>query len=190
MPGRRMGLSIVVLGALLACKQKGETGSGAPAPSAAAAPSTAAPATTPTAAAAERVAASATAESAAVTGVPTEGNSKPPTLTEWTEAGEITVKHSGPLGCETKLVREWLRVSCRDQPGKPKIQTAKLSAGKDHGSIPPFIKPGVASVLTQVKRDMRAVYTFEWVGFARKLTVEWPKGAPTPTIAFDEPPPN
>lgn len=43
-------------------------------------------------------------------------NSTVPTIAEWDAAPwEITVSRSTPLGCETKMVREWLRVSCRDE---------------------------------------------------------------------------
>lgn len=182
-----IGLALSV-GALLACKKEEAKPEGTPAATAATAAPTPTPAATP-APAAEPAAPK--EESQAKTGIPTEGNSKPPTVAEWNDVGEITVRHSTPLACETKLVREWLRVSCRSgDDSKHKIQGVKLTSGADSGGIPPFTKKGVASIVTRVKKGMNAEYTFEWDSFSRKLEVSWPNGAPAPTIAFDQPPPS
>jgi hypothetical protein len=177
-------VGLCVLVALLACK-KGEEKKAEPVgtPPVATAPP---PATTRVAAPEE----SAPSRQQTETGLPTpsEGTSKPPTVVEWGAVKEITVRHSTPLNCETKLVREWLRVSCRTK--QPYITYGvTLTSGKDHGGIPPFVKPGVASIVTQVKKGMNAEYTFDWGSFTRKLTVAWPSGAPNPTIEFDSPPP-
>lgn len=176
---------IVVCAALLACKKEESKPEPVPTPVAA---TTTAPAAT-SAAPTERAAPE---RQQTTTGlpVPTEGTSKPPTVAEWGAVGEITVRHSTPLNCETKLVREWLRVSCRSsEKGPYLIEGVKLTGGKDHGGIPPFVKKGVASIVTQVKKGMSAEYTFDWGNFTRKLTVSWPNGAPNPTIEFDSPPP-
>ncbi|MCC6213356.1 MAG: hypothetical protein IT376_00675 [Polyangiaceae bacterium] len=184
---RHPALSITfVLAALLACKKEEQA---APTPAAEApaaqpaAPAAAPPAATPAAPPA------ATAEPLpqAKTGMPTEGNSKPPTVAEWNAVGEITVRHSTPLNCETKLVREWLRVSCRSDSGsKHKIQSVTLTNGNAPGGIPPFVKAGtVASIVMQVKKNVNVQYTFDWGTFARRLTVQWPNGAPSPSYEFD-----
>jgi hypothetical protein len=176
---------IVVCAALLACKKEETKPEPVPTPVAA---TTTASAATSAAAPAD----SAPERQQTTTGlpVPTEGTSKPPTVAEWGAVGEITVRHSTPLNCETKLVREWLRVSCRSsEKGPYLIEGVKLTSGKDHGGIPPFVKKGVASIVTQVKKGMSAEYTFDWGNFTRKLTVSWPNGAPNPTIEFDSPPP-
>jgi hypothetical protein len=175
---------LLLLSALLACKK--EEAEKEPAPTAAApVPS---PVVPPEPTPAPRPSAE---ESPSAGGIPTEGNSKPPTVAEWNAVGEITVRHSTPLGCETKLVREWLRVSCRtNEHSKYTIVGVKLTGGKDSGGIPPFEKKGVASIVTRVKKGMTAEYTFDWGSFTRKLSVAWPNGAPRPSIDFDEPPPS
>ncbi|MCA9631982.1 MAG: hypothetical protein KC766_30220 [Myxococcales bacterium] len=121
------------------------------------------------------------------TGIPTEGTSKPPTIAEWNAVGEITVRHSTPLGCETKLVREWLRVSCRTLgDGSNQIMSAALTEGKNPGGIPAFVKKGVASIVMPVRKNGYAVWTFTWSEWgSRKLTVSWPNGNPRPIIEFD-----
>jgi hypothetical protein len=177
-------LGIAVLLALLACKNEEEK-KPEPVPTTPAV-TTPPPATTSAAPPVE----TAPSRQQTATGLPmpTEGTSKPPTVAEWGAVKEITVRHSTPLNCETKLVREWLRVSCRTK--MPYIAYGvKLTSGKDHGGIPPFVKKDVASIVTQVKKGMSAEYTFDWGSFTRKLTVAWPNGAPNPTIEFDSPPP-
>lgn len=178
-----VGAGFLLFSVLLACKQEAKKEE-APPKSAPEIPAVApvTPATTPSAPAAP------TSGSESKTGIPTSGTSKPPTVAEWGAVGEITVRHSTPLACETKLVREWLRVSCRTSDGTPnQIQGVKLTRGKDSGGIPPFVKKGVASIVTQVKPGIDADWTFEWSEWGKRvLTVKWPNGAPAPTYEFDQ----
>jgi hypothetical protein len=179
--------AVLAFAALLACKSEETKPESPPAPVTAA---TTAPVATSATPAPTESAAAARQETRTGLPIPTEGTSKPPSVAEWGAVGEITVRHSTPLNCETKLVREWLRVSCRTGGKGPYlIEGVKLTGGKDHGGIPPFVKKGVASIVTQVKTGMSAEYTFDWGNFTRKLTVAWPNGAPNPTIEFDAPPP-
>ncbi len=178
-----MGVGICVLVLLLACKQEAKKEELAPPP----------PIATATAAAPTPTAPPAPAEPAATgpeskTGMPSGGTSKPPTVAEWGAVGEITVRHSTPLACETKLVREWLRVSCRTPDSSAnQIQGVKLTRGADSGGIPPFVKKGVASIVTRVKPGIDADWTFDWSQWGRRvLTVKWPNGAPAPTYEFDQ----
>ncbi|MCA9645763.1 MAG: hypothetical protein H6718_30580 [Polyangiaceae bacterium] len=182
-----LGALALVLVALLACKQNDEQ---APTPAAAQPELPANPAEpTPAAAAPEEapVAAPAAAQPQSRTGIPTEGTSKPPTIAEWNAVGEITVRHSTPLGCETKLIREWLRVSCRTLGnGSNQVLSAALTEGRNAGGIPAFVKKGVASIVMQVRKNGYAVWTFNWSEWgSRKLTVSWPNGNPRPIIEFD-----
>jgi hypothetical protein len=174
----------LLLGALLACKEeaKKEEATAAPAVTPAAAP-VPTPAEPPPP---EPDKPSAGSESK--TGTPSSGNSKPPTVAEWGSVGEITVRHSTPLNCETKLVREWLRVSCRTSPdSQNQIQDVKLTRGNDSGGIPPFVKKGVASIVTRVKPGIDADFTYQWSQWGKRvLTVKWPHGAPAPTYEFDQ----
>lgn len=178
---------IVVCVALLACKKEETKPEPVPTPATA---TTTASAATSAAAPTESPELAGRQQTATGLPMPTEGTSKPPTVAEWGAVKEITVRHSTPLNCETKLVREWLRVSCRSsEKGPYLIEGVKLTSGKDHGGIPPFVKKGVASIVTRVTKGMSAEYTFDWGNFTRKLTVNWPNGAPNPTIEFDSPPP-
>ncbi len=196
--GWGLGALALVWVALLACKQSDESGTPAAAqpeqpvpanPALPAAPNGQAPQVAePAGAAPAPVAPQPVAEQPqSRTGIPTEGTSKPPSTAEWNAVGEITVRHSTPLGCETKLVREWLRVSCRTLGnGSNQILSAALSQGKNPGGIPPFVKKGVASIVMPVRRNGFAVWTFTWSQWgSRKLTVSWPNGNPRPIIEFD-----
>lgn len=42
-----------------------------------------------------------------------EGRSYPPTFDEWLRVEEINVTNSSAAWCETKMVREWVRINCR-----------------------------------------------------------------------------
>ena len=180
-----MGVGICVLSLLLACKQEAKKEELAPPPPIATA-TAAAPTPTAPPAPAEPAAPATGPESK--TGMPSGGTSKPPTVAEWGAVGEITVRHSTPLACETKLVREWLRVSCRTPDSSAnQIQGVKLTRGADSGGIPPFVKKGVASIVTRVKPGIDADWTFDWSQWGRRvLTVKWPNGAPAPTYEFDQ----
>ncbi|MCA9593954.1 MAG: hypothetical protein KC776_11605 [Myxococcales bacterium] len=177
---------LVVTVALLACKKE-EDKTEAPRAEATPAATPVAPAPEPTPAEPARTA-EPSDQPQSRTGIPTEGNSKPPTVAEWNAVGEITVRHSTPLGCETKLVREWLRVSCRTASSDAnQILAVELTRGKDSGGIPPFVKKGVASIVTRVKPGMDAEWTYRWSQWGtRKLMVRWPNGAPSPTYEFDQ----
>src|SRR5688572_11906765 len=94
---------LCVLLALLACK-KGEEKKAEPI---AATPVAPAPPPATTSAAAPEESAPSRQQTATGLATPSEGTSKPPTVVEWGAAKEITVRHSTPLNCETKLVREW-----------------------------------------------------------------------------------
>lgn len=108
-----------------------------------------------------------------------------PTVAEWAAVPrEITVRRSTPLGCETKMVREWLRVSCRnknDVGGTP-LDVKKLGGCVNDTYV--FASGGVTSVVTPVLRGKECDVRFTWTLGAALLWVHWPNGAPRPTIAF------
>jgi hypothetical protein len=151
-----------------------------PAPSASAAPSvTASAAPSAIASAAPSATASAGAE-----------RTPEPELAEWGKAREITVKGSGKLACETKMVREWLRVMCVNRNAEDGTPTAiAISKGRhDHAKgenlravndIITLIMPVVPG--TDVEAD------FKWSSGGHALTVRWPEGKPVSDriIAFD-----
>ncbi|MEZ4219707.1 MAG: hypothetical protein R3B13_02180 [Polyangiaceae bacterium] len=180
-------LAVPVVLALLACKQGDDTA----ATTSAATPAPPAPSAEPSPAPSTDEPPSAELESIAreivPKGIPTE-RSKPPTVAEWNAASEITVRHSGPLGCETKRVREWLRVSCRTPGGKPpQVQSVQiLEPQKKDPEYFTYEAKGVASIVLPLRQGMNAKIQFTWSEHgSRVLSATWPKGAPAPGISFD-----
>lgn len=109
------------------------------------------------------------------------GRSAVPTVDEWTAAKEITVKGSTKLNCETKMVREWLRVSCRgknDTGGEPKNVTMKKGGGRGDTFV--FSGNKVASLVCPFVNGTDIVAEFEWTDKKKELVVSWPWGAPEP----------
>lgn len=151
---------------------------------------TAAPAQTSAPAAVTNAPAATTAPAAtssAITNAPApaatgpNGRSAVPTLDEWNAASDVTVKGSSKLGCETRMVREWLRVSCRGKNatgGEPSNVTLKKGGG--HGDTFTFARNKVASLVCPFVDGTDIVAEFEWTDSKHELVVSWPHGAPTP----------
>jgi hypothetical protein len=116
--------------------------------------------------------------------------SRVPKLNEWNAVPrEITVRHSTPLGCETKMVREWLRVSCRTKDGRDPFEMAHSHQEGQQAYL--FNNDAVASVVVQVVpgKEYQAEYTYQ-IGAkhgSSTLVVKWPAGAPRPSIYFTDP---
>lgn len=110
-----------------------------------------------------------------------------PTVAEWDSVPrEISVSRSTPLNCETKMLREWLRVSCR-----PKSSTGGTPTGVKHKLGPEadtyyFSKGGIASLVTPVKRGKHQESIFTWTDKVQTLVIDWPHGAPRPVIRFTD----
>jgi hypothetical protein len=91
------------------------------------------------------------------------------------------VKGSSALNCETKMVREWLRVSCRgknDTGGKPTAVTLTRGGGK--GDTFTFASKDVASLVCPFVDGVHFEAEFKWTDKKKKLVVKWPHGAPKP----------
>jgi hypothetical protein len=116
-----------------------------------------------------------------------EAHSAVPTIAEWNAVPrEITVNRSTPLNCETKMVREWLRVSCREKNntgGTPKA-VDKLRGCSSETFL--FAKPEqkIASVVMPVRRGNHCEVRFSWTDKTQSLVMDWPSG-PRPTIKFE-----
>lgn len=119
-----------------------------------------------------------------------EGRSWPPTEDEWRRVGECTVKGSSAAGCETKLVREWLRVVCRDHDeewpdGYERLEGVLLING-GHGDARIFrLEHGVALVIPIVKGD-DAKARFVWQRNLQQLNMKFPSDAAAPVMWLDK----
>ncbi len=114
------------------------------------------------------------------------GRSWLPTDDEWRREKECTVKGSTAAGCETKLVREWLRVRCLPQDDRDDVEGIEVLAG-GHGDSRVFRNDGSVLIIPLVEGDS-AKARFKWSKTQRDLNLEFPKGG-TRTMAFAEPAP-
>ena len=120
--------------------------------------------------------------------IPAPG-SKVPTIAEWNAVPrEINVSGSGSNNCETKMLREWLRVSCRKHVdhGDPG-QVDTFSGGQQHFQFPAAGQPasGVVSVVVQVVKQKKFRAKFHWADtHEATLKVSWPGDAADPTITL------
>lgn len=114
-----------------------------------------------------------------------EGRSWVPTEDEWRREKECTVKGSTAAGCETKLVREWLRVRClaSDEDDVENIEV--LQGG--HGDARAYRNDGSVLMIPLVEGDA-AKARFTWSKTERELTLDFPKGGAR-TMAFSAPVP-
>ena len=121
--------------------------------------------------------------SATSTAIPQAPTSKVPSLEEWSRVGEVTVKGSSALSCETKMIREWFRVSCsgkNDTGGMP--TTVRIVSGRQPGAHE-YQVGGVASLVTPYFPGTHLEAVFSWTDKSHKLVLDWPKDAPKrPTI--------
>jgi hypothetical protein len=102
------------------------------------------------------------------------GRSWPPTEDEWRRAPECVVKGSTAAGCETKLIREWLRVLCRDTNEDDTPYNAVVLEG-GHGDARVYRHDGLGLLIPLVEGDVARV-RFEWDTKQRELRLDWPRG--------------
>ena len=105
------------------------------------------------------------------------GRSAVPTLDEWGSLKkEVTVKGSSALKCETKIVREYMRISCRgknDTGGTPK-GVMVIKGG--HGEASTYAAAGMTSLIVPYVEGINLEATFAWTDKSSKLVINWPKG--------------
>ncbi len=111
------------------------------------------------------------------------GRSAAPTLDEWAKMPkEVTVKGSSALKCETKILREYLRVSCKgkvDPEGDPR--GIKILKG-GHGEAFAYAGEGVISLVMPYVEGTDFEAAFSWTNKSHKLTARWPKGSKQPVV--------
>ncbi len=111
-----------------------------------------------------------------------------PTVAEWNAAGDVDVDGKDKVHCETRMVREWLRVSCRGKNDSGGAPTAvSITKGKTTDTLT-YVNKGVTSLIVPFEPGMKAFEAiYAWEDKSVVLTVKWPAGAkrPSPVGAFD-----
>jgi hypothetical protein len=103
-----------------------------------------------------------------------------PSTAEWdAQTKEVTVHGSSARMCETKMVREWLRVSCRGEPaGYGQAQSVTVLSGGGRGDDFVFSSAGVASLIVRFVPGVDLKAKFGWAQKSSTIHVYWPRGAP------------
>jgi acetyltransferase AlgX (SGNH hydrolase-like protein) len=101
------------------------------------------------------------------------------------QASEIIVAGSSDAACETKQIREWLRIVC---PHTEEARPLDIAIEKDdtHQAMP-LVMPNQLSLLAPVEPGKELVAKITWSDKIRVLHLTWAAGATKPTIAFDKP---
>jgi hypothetical protein len=108
-----------------------------------------------------------------------------PVPAQWRDLPEITVAGSSAARCETKLLREWLRVVCVGSDSGGNTTPNAITIDEDStGSAMVMVMPVSASLTVAVAPGATVRATFAWTGTTRRLDVTWPAGAAAPTAAF------
>lgn len=143
-----------------------------------------APTSTQAAGTTQTAAVPATAIAAPATPAPLPaGRSTPPTLAEWnTQQKEVTVKGSSALNCETKVVREYLRVSCRGKNDSGGTPTGIVIKKGGHGEAFTYTGGGIASLVVPFVEGTNFAADFSWSDKSHTLTVSWPRGNKRPEV--------
>jgi hypothetical protein len=103
------------------------------------------------------------------------GRSWLPTDAEYRHYKEMAVSGSTAAGCETKKVREWLRLRCR-QNGVigPKPKGARILKG-GHGDEVISLYSDVLTVIVPIVPGDTLEAELVWEGETRALRIEWPE---------------
>jgi hypothetical protein len=114
------------------------------------------------------------------------GRTATPSIAEWSSVGEVSVRNSSSLGCETKMVREWLRVTCHGlaKDNAPTgVQVIRPTGDREYFI---FNSGGIASLVMPVRSGVDAEARYTWPKWGvRTLRVSWPIGASSPSMSFD-----
>jgi hypothetical protein len=114
-----------------------------------------------------------------------EGRSYVPAPEDWAAVTETTVKGSSDAGCETKQIREWLKVACLPKGGRTPTGVEVVRGGE--GDAHALFAQQSAVLLAPVLRGKQVHARFFWRQQTQDLTIEWPTTAEHPTLAFGEP---
>lgn len=144
--------------------------------------SAAAPASQAPASAMPTTAVSTTTTSAPTSTAAAFEESAEPELKEWATSKIVKVPGSTKNSCETRMVREWLRVMCVNRSterGTPKLVTIQRGRpGKGHKGENLKVVNETTTLLVPVRPGTDFAATFEWENGSDELTVKWPQGTP------------
>jgi len=113
---------------------------------------------------------------------PTSDRSPVPVPLVWKQAPEVIVAGSTAASCETKQVREWLRVQCTRTDG---AAPTKIEVQRDDGGEALVLEmPQEISALIPVVEGREFAAKITWTNATRVLHVGWPSGG-KPIMAFD-----
>ncbi|MDP3500033.1 MAG: hypothetical protein Q8S33_06865 [Myxococcales bacterium] len=119
-----------------------------------------------------------------------EGRSWPPTDDEWRAVPEVNVKGSTAANCETRQVREWFRMTCRDlypdEEDAPTLRVESIQVLRGgHGDVLLDGSYNQRTVILPVLDGETTVLDVAWEDHTRELILEHPKGG-APKRAFGD----
>jgi hypothetical protein len=121
------------------------------------------------------------AAAAGMRATPSSGRRSPvPTVAEWEAAPGLAVTGAEAVGCAGRVLRDWMRVSCRGAPaglGAPTV--VEITAGGRTDTYR-FAKGGVTSIVAPLVPGARLEAELGWQRGHRTLVVDWPRGRPMP----------
>jgi hypothetical protein len=118
--------------------------------------------------------------------IPAPG-STPPTVAEWDAVTkEVRVSGSSALGCETKMLREWLRVSCNQKGALTPTKVKTEHSGGQQAFVGMFGKKSSVVVQVVKGREYSAKYGWQNAGAASEATllIEWPSDHERPVVSL------
>lgn len=110
------------------------------------------------------------------------GRTPVPSIAEYAAAREVTVKGSSALHCETKMIREWLRITCRGKNDTGGAPTTVVVYHGGRGETVAFAAGGVTSLITPVLEGTDFDAKFSWTDKSHPLVIKWPRGAQRPAV--------
>ncbi len=109
-----------------------------------------------------------------------------PLPSQWNDSPEMLVPGSTAATCETKRVREWLRILCipitlGDRDSVP--QKIELVDDRARAAMT-MLMPESAALTVALREGDALVADFTWKHVVRRLQIEWKPGEAKPTAAF------
>lgn len=109
--------------------------------------------------------------------------SEEPALDEWAKSKVVKVPGSTANDCETRMVREWLRVMCvprNAELGKPVKITVERGRAPKERSKGENLKAvnDITTLIVPVRPGLDFAASFDWEKGSHGLRVSWPAGSP------------